>query len=149
MKRLFFVACMGIASFVAQANAISNEKSVSYKARQTFQQEYGAVQNVTWKNMGNDMAKAVFEEDGKEVTVFLQNDGELVASTVALLPSQLPAKVKAAIQKISANQQIQELFYMEHSSESAYYFSIEKSGSKKVYRALQNGSIRDVSKSVL
>lgn len=149
MKRFFIVACMGIAAFAAQARNHSNEKSISYQARQTFQQEFGNIKNVSWKNMDQDMAKAVFVEDGKEVTAFLTNQGELIATTVAMLPSQLPSKVKAAIQKISANQQIEDLFYMEHPTESAYFFSIEKEGSKKVYRAFQNGSITDVSKQIL
>lgn len=149
MKRIFLVACMGIATIAAQASTNSKEKPVSYLARQTFEQEFGEVKNVAWKSIDNNLVKAVFEEDGKEVTAFIRYDGELVATTTALQQKQLPSKVKAAIQKLDASQQIQEVFYMEHSTESAYYFSIEKEGSKKVYRALKNGTLRDVSKQVL
>jgi hypothetical protein len=150
MKRIFLAACMGIAAFAAQASSnASKETTVSYLARQTFAKEFGDVKNVAWKSIDNNLVKAVFEEDGKEVTAFIRYDGELVATTTAMQQKQLPSKVKAAIQKLDASQQIHEVFYMEHPTESAYYFSIEKEGSKKVYRALKNGNLRDVSKQVL
>ncbi len=150
MKRILLAACMGIAAIAAQASTHSiNEKAVSYLVRQTFAHEFGNVKNVEWKTVDYKLISAEFEEEGQLVTAFISYEGELVATTFSFHQKQLPSKLKAAIQKMDANQHIDEIFYMEHPTESAYYFSIEKSGSKKVYQAFKNGIIRDVSKQVL
>ncbi|HSC54358.1 MAG TPA: hypothetical protein VLC98_12075 [Phnomibacter sp.] len=145
MKRLFFVACLGIASLAAQARDITK---ISYKARQTFKDEYGITKNPVWKKVNAEMAKAIFENNGKETTVFISNDGELLATTIALQISDLPSKLKNAVQEIAAGSDIKELFYLENDSEKAYYFSVEKAGVKKVYRGAANGKIEDVSNKV-
>ncbi len=152
MKRLMIVAVIGLAGLATQA--MPNGKSFNFypKAKATFTEQFGQVKDVTWqpcKDHATQVVKAIFKMDDEEVTAFFNADGELIATTVSLEKSQLPMRLRQALEKELNGMTIDELFHVDAPDENAYYVAVNSTDGKKVYRGYANGHLREVSKSVL
>jgi hypothetical protein len=144
MKKVFFVFALGAASLSLFAFSPATKKQGTYKARENFQLEFGSVPNVSWQEGKQSMQMANFTIDNQVVTVFFDKEGELVATTVSMTKSQLPLKLRAALDQQLADIAIDEIFSLESPQENCYYISAD--GGKKVYQGYANGQLREVSK---
>ena len=70
--------------------------NVSKMAMDSFQSDFGNIQNVKWKRNGT-FDEAIFTRDGKEMTAFYDIEGKLVGTTKQANWSDLPAKVQEEI----------------------------------------------------
>ena len=70
--------------------------NVSKMAKESFQSDYGNIQNVQWKRNGT-FDEAEFTRDGKKITAFYDIEGKMVGTTQQANWSDLPAKVQAEI----------------------------------------------------
>jgi hypothetical protein len=146
MKRYLLAAAFGLVSLSSFANAGSSSVKAPYQAKENLKQQYGDVKDVTWKEAQGHLIRADFVQDGQAITVFYDKSGEPVATTIAVDKSQLPFRLKTALEKELKGQTIEELFYVDAPEQSAYFFSCNDGGKKKIFKAYDNGSIREVSK---
>jgi hypothetical protein len=73
--------------------------NVSTMAKESFQSDFGNVQNVQWKRNGT-FDEAMFTKDGKEMTAFYDIEGKLVGTTKKANWSDLPAKGQQEIKTL-------------------------------------------------
>jgi hypothetical protein len=146
MKRYLLAAAFGLVSLASFAGTGSQSFKVPYQAKENLKQQYGDVKDVTWKEAQGSLIRADFVQDGQAITVFYDKSGEPVATTMAVDKSQLPFRLKTALEKELKGQTIEELFYVDAPEQNAYFFSYSDNGKKKVFKAYDNGNIREVSK---
>ncbi|MCU0394308.1 MAG: hypothetical protein MUF29_00245 [Chitinophagaceae bacterium] len=144
MKRLLLAASFGLFSLAALANSGKKSVTVPNTARQNFQQQFGAIQQVSWSKAKSQMLRADFSIDGQPVTAFFNQEGEFLATTVAVEKTQLPLRLRLALEQELKGQTIEELYYVEAPTETAYYFASAKNGTRQVYRAYADGHISKV-----
>ncbi len=143
MKRLFCFALVGV--FALSAQAFSSSSHIApHAVRQSFTREFGNVKEVNWSPLKENLTKASFMLDDQEISAFFDNAGDLVATTVSLQKHQLPIKLRIAIDAKLGSVSLSEMYYVEHSSETAYYFNAVKDGQTKTYQAFDNGRITEV-----
>lgn len=146
MKRYLLAAAFGLFSLASFANTGTQSFKAPYQAKENLKQQYGEVKDVTWKEAQGNLIRADFVQDGQAITVFYDKSGEPVATTVVVDKSQLPYRLKTALEKELKGQTIEELFYVDAPDQNAYFFSYSDNGKKKVFRAYDNGNIREVSR---
>lgn len=144
MKRLFLAASFGLLTLAALANSGNKSVTVPNAARQNFQQQFGTIRQVSWSKAKSQMLRADFSIDGQPVSAFFNQEGEFLATTVAMEKTQLPLRLRLALEQELKGQTIEELYYVEAPSETAYYFASGKNGSRQVYRAYADGHISKV-----
>lgn len=143
MKRLFSLAVAGAFALSAQAFTTGNHEA-PYPVCQSFAREFGHVKTVNRAPVKDNLTKASFMLDDQEFTAFFDNAGDLVATTVSLQKHQLPIKLRLAIDAKLGSVLLSEMYYVEHSSETAYYFNAIKDGQTKTYQAFANGRMTEV-----
>jgi hypothetical protein len=146
MKRILFAIAFGITTLAASANA--KETKVTYHALQSFQRDFGNIENVTWTNAKDNLFRASFDADGQTISVYYNVEGDFVATTIALEKQNLPMKTRLALNRVMADYVITELFEIQSNSETAYYAKGIKDGQTKVYKAYSDGSVKEVSKDI-
>jgi hypothetical protein len=146
MKRYFLAVAFGLSGLASFANADPKSIKAPYQAKENLRQQYGDVKDVTWKEAQGNLIRADFVQDGQAITLFYDKSGEPVATTVVVDKSQLPFRLKTALEKELKGQTIEELFYVDAPDQNAYFFSYSDKGKKKVFRAYDNGNIREVSR---
>lgn len=146
MKRYLLAVAFGLVSLASFANNGSQSFNAPYAVKERFKEQFGNVKQVTWTEAQGKLIRADFVQDGQSITAFYDNTGEPVATTVAMEKSQLPYRLRQALEKELKGQTIEELFYVDAPEQSAYFFSCNDNGKKKIFKAYENGSIREVSK---
>jgi type II secretory pathway component GspD/PulD (secretin) len=142
MKRFFLAAAFGLAGIATFAAPTS--RYITYRAKESFAQQFGAVKNVTWTDARNHMVKAEFELDEQKVTAFFNEYGEYLATSITVNKTQLPFRLRLAMDNELKGAPIDELIQVESANENAYYFK----ANQKVYKAYGTGEIQQVSMSL-
>lgn len=149
MKRIMLAAAFGLITLASFAKSGTNPITVPYSVKESFNQQFGYQKDISWSYAKNDLIRADFSLEGQLYTAFFNKDGDHLATTLAMDKSDLPIRLRIALDQELKGKSIDELFFVEAPSESAYYFSAKENGSKKVYRAYENGQISEVSKQLL
>lgn len=146
MKRYLLAAAFGLVSLASFANNGSKSIKAPFAAKERFKEQFGNVKEVAWSEAQGNLIRADFVQEGQSITAFYDKSGEPVATTIAMEKSQLPYRLRLALEKELKGQTIDELFYVDAPEQTAYFFSYNDNGRKKIFKAYDNGSIREVSK---
>lgn len=141
MKTLLFAAAMALTTLTASANKESSKNKVSFQFSRSFEKEFGRVEDVSWSPSANNMYRAEFTKDGESVSAFFNEQGELVAETVALTPSDLPAKIRVAVTKKGVPTEAIRLI---NAAEEAYFVKVYADGKDRIYKAFTSGNLVEV-----
>ena len=147
MKKLILAATIALSSTFAIANTpVSVEDvKVSYAAEQAFIREFGAMENVTWKESKSNLYKASFELYTEKVSAYFTHDGNLIATATEKEFDQLPGKLRNKISTKMADATISEIFELNTENEHSYYFKATENGKSKLYKGFSNGSYHESS----
>ena len=141
MKTIILAAAIALTSFTASANKETAQKKVTIKVTNAFEREFGNVPDVNWSTASENMLRASFTQNDEKVSAFFNEYGEYVASTIARTEKELPAKLRAAINKKEKDGIITEAIeYM--GDEEAYYVKVYVNGTEKVYKGSSLGEIQ-------
>ena len=142
MRRFFLAAAFGLASVASLAAPTS--RYITYKAKESFAQQFGAVKNVTWTDARNNMVKAEFQLEDQKVTAFFNEYGDYLATSITVTKNQLPLRIRLAMDNELKGASIDELIQVESANENAYYFK----ANQKIYKAFGTGEIQQVTMSL-
>lgn len=101
-----------------------------------FQSRFGAAQDTEWSEV-NSLYKVRFTLDGVVSNAYYNNEGGLVAITRQVSPSNLPAKLQAALRSELAGRWITELFVMETEKGSSWFVTLQNADEKLVLQSEQ------------
>lgn len=149
MKKIFFSSILAIA-LLSFLNASADErKKVGYRVMQSFQKQYGLVENVQWSFTNSNLAKAFFSKDDQEVSAYFENDGNYVGSTINTSLADLPAKLRSSLKKKTEGCKVLEVIELQSPDENAYYMSVDGPTGRKIYKGYANGYVEIVTQKKL
>lgn len=145
LSKKLIVAFFTLAIFTTTAFAAD----VNYKAVKHFKDHFKNVSNVTWVTTRENYTKVSFEEDGTQMEVFYNNEGEVVASSKKIELNSLPAKATARISKrYSAPEYIvKECIELTNDDETASYVSLFRKNEKIILKVDQDGNVSEFKRS--
>jgi hypothetical protein len=144
MKTLLLAAITALTSLSASANNKTAQKKVNITVVKAFESEFGEVQDVSWSNAAQNMLRANFTKDDEKISAFFNQAGEYIATTIERKASDLPAKLKAAInQKIKDCVIIEALEFIDD-DEEAYFVKVYNNGTEKLYKGTALGLVQEV-----
>ncbi|HMP93838.1 MAG TPA: hypothetical protein PKD90_13240 [Phnomibacter sp.] len=147
MKKLFLALAIGCSSLAALA--APTETKVTYRAQQGLMRDFGNIENVTWSSAKNDLLRATFEVDGQTVSAFYSADGQHIGTTVVYQRSELPLRLRMAIDRQLADYTLDEILEYQSESDNAYYLRATKNGESKIFKGTANGTLTQVKKDFL
>lgn len=144
MKTLFVAAVLALTSLSASATKNNAQKKVNITVIKAFESEFGEVQDVSWSNAAQNMVRANFTQDEEKISAFFQQNGEYIATTIERKPSDLPAKLRASINRKFADGVITEALEFLDNDGSAYFVKIYSNGVEKLYKGSALGLVEEV-----
>jgi hypothetical protein len=144
MKTLLVAAVLALTSLSASANKKSAQNKVSINTIKSFEREFGEVADVSWTTSAQNMLRANFTKDDEKMSAFFSQSGDYIATTIERKASDLPAKLRAALnQKIKDGVIIEALEFIDD-DEAAYFVKVYNNGTEKLYKGTALGLIKEV-----
>jgi hypothetical protein len=140
MKKLIialFITAIGSTAFAAKGTP-ANEKVM-----QAFSTAYGSAKNVSWTEIKEEgIFHASFEQEGEQLDVFIDAEGEMLATTRYITAKQLPMAVTKQLAAKYADYAISPAV-IEYSAtdETAYYITLAGKKNTVTVKANSNGSL--------
>lgn len=144
MKTFFVAAIMALSTLSATADSKKANKKVNITVIKAFETEFGDVQNVSWTTASQNMLRATFTKDDEKISAFFNQSGEYVATTIDRSPSELPAKLKTAINNKIKDAVIIEALEFIDNEEVAYFVKVNHNGVEKLYKGTSLGLLQEV-----
>ncbi|MES2646812.1 MAG: hypothetical protein V4717_08065 [Bacteroidota bacterium] len=140
MKSIFLSAALAICLFATASG--TREKSVAnYRIIQSFNEEFGRVENLKWSSAMNNLVKADFELDNETMSAYFDENGEYVASTKIISLDQLPKKLQASIKEKVGDAKIDQVFEMTSIREKSFFVETTSNNEKKVWKGDSFGKL--------
>lgn len=139
--KTFFISVLLLAGSFAIASGTKEKVSVSYHTLQSFQSEFGNIEDVKWSQAMNNMTKADFIMDDVPVVAYFDENGEFFASTIDLKFEDLPRELRKAVSEKLADAKILSVFEMTSKYERCYFIETEVDGKKKVWKGNSVGGL--------
>ena len=139
MKTLILSAAVALLSLSASASGSKEKSNVSFRCVQSFEKEFGYIEDVKWSNSMNHMSRAEFVQDDEKVTAYFDEAGEYVASTTTMQFDQLPKMLRSRIKEKMPTANVVTVFRVTTGTDVSYYFETEKDGEKKLYKGKEYG----------
>jgi hypothetical protein len=141
MKQLLFTVFIATSLFVSAAG--TKEKTiVNLNLTKNFTARFGEVDNVSWSNAANGMTKATFETDNETHVAFFDESGNYVAETKTLALTDIPKKLRMALEEKAPGAQINNAFEMTTDDEKTWFVETEANGERKVWQWIGTGRLR-------
>lgn len=144
MKTIMLAGALALATLAAHANPTPAAKVVNYRASQNLATLFGNVKELSWQPARNNMLRANFTLDGDAYAVFFDAQGEFLAASRQINRSDLPLRLRLALEQKFKQASITESFELTTDSDHAWYFRTEQEGKSKVWKAYENGRIEEV-----
>lgn len=135
MKTLILIAALVWAS--ATNKTFATGVNVTPAVMQTFKSEFLNAANVQW-SVVDHLYKAVFEQDGDEISAFFNPDGSLVASCRYLAMPDLPRAVQRSLKASAGSFAITEIFEVQNDDGADYYATVKKGSEERILKAADN-----------
>jgi hypothetical protein len=132
-----FVTAIGSTAFAAPGNP-QNEKVM-----QTFSAAFADAKNVSWVELKEeDIFHASFEMDGEKLDVFIDAEGEVLATTRYITAKQLPMAVtKQLAVKYAAYTASPSIIEYSANGETSYYVTLSSEKYTVILKADSAGSL--------
>ncbi|MCU0396252.1 MAG: hypothetical protein MUF29_10100 [Chitinophagaceae bacterium] len=144
MKRHLLTGALALASLLTYADPTPASGIRNFRASENLKALFGNVRNVDWQPAMNSMIKASFTSYEEEISVFFNAEGEYVATTRAVTTSELPMRLRLAMEQKFGSTPIEQLFELTSEKDNSWYFqTTDKKGRKRVWRGFENGRIED------
>jgi hypothetical protein len=144
MKTRLLTGAFALASLFAYADPTPASGIRNFRAAENLKALFGNVRNVDWQPAMNSMIKARFTSFDEEISVFFNAEGEFVATTREVKTSDLPMRLRLAMEEKFGNTPIEQLLELTSENDNSWYFqTTDKKGRKKVWRGFENGRIED------
>lgn len=117
-------------------------KDVPQAVKSAFTQKFSGATSVKWGRESDKEWEAEFQMGGKKYSANFDNDGVWMETEYEVTVSELPAAVKAALDKESAGFKIKETAVTETVEGKAYEFVISKRETKMELVIDTNGNVR-------
>ena len=122
MKKFIMLAVVlttiTISSF-ANGNSDINRKAIS-----TFNKSFSYAEDVRWE-VRNNLYKATFKSNGKEMYAYYNADGDQIAVTRNIHIEQLPLTLSSELKSNFEDSWLTELFEISANGETAYFATLE------------------------
>jgi hypothetical protein len=105
-------------SFAADAPAISKNVMIS------FNKQFASAHDIKWVEQAN-FVKAEFTINDMVLYAYFNHNGELIAVTRYISPSQLPLEILTSLKKSYTGYWVNDLFEIQTESGTSYYATIE------------------------
>ena len=132
MKTLILIAALVWAS--ATNKTFATGVNVTPAVMQTFKSEFQNAANVQW-SVVDHLYKAVFEQDGDEISAFFNPDGSLVVSCRYLAMSDLPRTMQRSLKASAGSSNITEIFEVQNDEGADYYATVKKDSQVTILKA--------------
>lgn len=106
MKKIVFLLAAMLTLSLAHAQKIS-EKDVPAVVKTAFQKKYATIKEVKWEKEDGNF-EAGFKENGKNYSVLLDINGNILETEAGIGVNELPDAVKSYISKTYPGQKIKE-----------------------------------------
>lgn len=140
MKTLF-LAVLVATSLLASASGTKEKNITNMKLLQNFTAQFGHVENVVWRSAMNDMTKAEFVMDNEKLCAFFDESGNYVAQTREIGISDLPKKLKAALDEKAPGAEVLTVFEMTSNDEKAWFVETVANNEKKLWKGNTFGKL--------
>jgi hypothetical protein len=120
-----------------------SQKKVPANVRSAFMTKFSNVSNVKWSRENDKEWEAEFKLEGKEYSANFDNDGNWMETEYEVSLKDIPAEVKATLDKESAGFKIKESSITETAEGKAYEFIISKGETEMELTIDMNGSLKN------
>lgn len=140
MKTLLATLLLATTLF-ANASGTKEKSVASYRLTKSFNAQFGAVDNVVWRNAANNMVKAEFEMDEEKICAYFDRNGDFVAQTKEIKPDQLPKNLQAALREKAPGAEILNVFEMISDEERAWFVETTANNEHKLWKGNSFGKL--------
>jgi hypothetical protein len=133
MKKSILIGAILLVALVNSSFAGSTE-GVYDNIHTSFKQEFKNAEILNWENY-KSYSKATFRMNNKVMFAYYSDQGELIAVTRNLLPSELPIHLMMELKTHYANYWITDLFEVSETDRSFYRISLEDQDHKLVLKS--------------
>jgi len=124
MKNLFLMVAMVAICSLAACGQVS--KDAPAKIKDAFSKKFPTATKVKWGKENEKEWEAEFKMDGKEYSANYDNDGKWMETEHEISATEIPAAVKATLDKDFAGYKIEESEISENATAKQYEFEIKK-----------------------
>jgi hypothetical protein len=136
MKKILFATAFLLSiSFATMAN---NGKSTDPKAIAAFKKDFSGANDASWEE-ASDFSKVTFTINGSTLFAYYSANGELIAASRNISPSQLPINLFTGLKNEYSSYWISDLFEMSRNNSTRYYVTLENANEKKILRSTSWG----------
>lgn len=122
-KRILFLS-LALMSLTAFSYADVAPATVSKYVVTSFNKQFSNASNVKWENTENYI-KAQFMVNDVVLSAYFNRNGDLIAVTRFISPSQLPLELQSSLKKVASNHWISDLFEIQSEAGTSYYLTTE------------------------
>ncbi len=144
MKKNIFLA-FSASLICIYASAFDSSKAakpfINAKFEQALYNEFGNCDQVEWSKNADNTIEASIKVDGQAVQAFFNEDGEYLCSTTRMEKSELPLKLRLAIDKQLPNVGISAILQKSSAEGTSYFFQGVDGKSIKVWKGTADGQI--------
>jgi len=124
MKKRILLLSIVLVSFTAFSFAADVPVTISKNVMISFNKQFSNARDIKWESRAN-FVKAQFTVDDMVLFAYFNYNGELIAITRFISPSQLPLVLLTSLKKMSPGYWTSDLFEIRTESGTAYYATIE------------------------
>ncbi len=128
-KKLITLLTLVMLTITSSTFATGTEISKNISA--AFSAAFVKATDVSWTKTGN-FFKASFRMNGRSLSAFLSEDGEVIAVSRNIISTELPVYLQVVLNKNFSNYWISDLFEYTSGGETKYYVTIENADEKLI-----------------
>jgi hypothetical protein len=119
-------------------SSYANEEKIAEIILQSFKSSFNDAKNVTWSRV-EGLYKAVFVLDGQTLSVWYNPEGNLIALSRKLNPTQLPISLQTSLKKRSEGYTLTDLFEIDNDAGTLYYAELENTNKRIMLESTSRG----------
>lgn len=131
MKPLFILLTV-FSSFLAQAAGVPEK--VAPAAIRAFEATFSKAESVTWA-VSDGLYKVSFHVAGRYAFAYYDEEGNMIAVTRNLTPTELPMVLLAKIKQKYSQYWVSELIEVSNESGTNYYITLEDAATKLILKS--------------
>lgn len=133
MKKLFMLALT--LTIIGSAAFANSTEAINKKVLTSFSKAFLNAEDVRWE-VRKDLYKATFRINDETMFAYYNKDGEQLALTRNIKPSQLPLTLYTALKQDYKQYWLTDLFEVYAKGETAYYATVHTSKHKIILKAV-------------
>lgn len=133
MKKKILLLSILLVSFTAFSFA-ADAPAISKNVISSFNKEFSTAKDIKWENQAN-FVKAEFTVNDMVLFAYFNHNGDLLAVTRFISPSQLPLQNLISLRNSYAHYWVTDLFEIQTENGTAYYATIENADQILILKA--------------